>query len=211
MKICYIIGAGETPRLYIKKNNSFIIAADGGFAKLKDEKPDATVGDFDSLGYTPNTENTKVLPVEKDITDMAYAVRLGEEKGFNTFVLYGGTGGRLDHTFANIALITDLAERGKRAYLIGDGFITTAITDAKIGFSAGKKGIISVFSADERAEGVSLKGLKYGLEDYTLTFANPLGVSNAFTGDKAEISVKKGTLIIMWQEENLQDFIDNLS
>ena len=140
---------------------------------------------------------------------MKYAVDLGVEKGFDTFLLYGGTGGRPDHTFANYALLCELAERGKAGYLIGDGFIATAIKDGETE-KMGKIGnTLSVFSAGDRAEGVTLSGLKYLLSNHTLTFNTPLGVSNSFTENTAKISVKKGTLLIIW-EENVKDFIDNL-
>ena len=210
MKICYIIGAAKAPELYIKKDNAFIIAADGGLANLDGCFPDIAVGDFDSLGFIPDNCSTEVLPVEKDVTDMAYAAYLAEDKGFNTIVMYGGTGGRPDHTLANISLVTELSKRGINAYLIGEGYVTTAVTDSAITFGKDKKGTVSVFAAGEKAEGVSLKGLKYPLDNYNLQFDNHIGVSNAFTFEQAVISVANGTLLVMWEEKNLKDFIDNL-
>lgn len=210
MSICYIVGAGELPLLYISGKNSLVIAADGGLEGLKGIQPDIIVGDFDSLGYVPDSSKTVVLPVEKDVTDMKYAVDLGTEKGYTTFVLYGGTGGRPDHTFANYALLCELAEKGKRGYLIGDGFITTAVANSLFKLPLKNEGTVSVFAAGDRAEGVTIKGLKYPLSDHNLAFSTPLGVSNSFIGEPAEVSVKTGAVIIMWEENNLQEFIDNL-
>ncbi len=207
MKICYIIGAGELPLLYIKKGG-LVIAADGGIDRMGNITPDLVVGDFDSASFEP-PKDAVILPVEKDVTDMKYAVDLGVEKGFDTFLLYGGTGGRPDHTFANYALLCELAERGKAGYLIGDGFIATAIKDGETEIMGKIGNTLSVFSAGDRAEGVTLSGLKYLLSNHTLTFNTPLGVSNSFTENTAKISVKKGTLLIIW-EENVKDFIDNL-
>lgn len=207
MKICYIIGAGELPLLYIKKGG-LVIAADGGIDRMGNITPDLVVGDFDSASFEP-PKDAVILPVEKDVTDMKYAVALGVEKGFDTFLLYGGTGGRPDHTFANYALLCELAERGKAGYLIGDGFIATAIKDGETEIMGKIGNTLSVFSAGDRAEGVTLSGLKYLLSNHTLTFNTPLGVSNSFTENTAKISVKKGTLLIIW-EENVKDFIDNL-
>lgn len=207
MKICYIIGAGELPLLYIKKGG-LVIAADGGIDRMGNITPDLVVGDFDSASFEP-PKDAVILPVEKDVTDMKYAVDLGVEKGFDTFLLYGGTGGRPDHTFANYALLCELAERGKAGYLIGDGFIATAIKDGETEIMGKIGNTLSVFSAGDRAEGVTLSGLKYLLSNHTFTFNTPLGVSNSFTENTAKISVKKGTLLIIW-EENVKDFIDNL-
>ena len=211
MKICYVIGAGQLPLLYIKKENAIIIAADGGLKHLNGIKPDVVVGDFDSLGYIPEQENTVILPIEKDVTDMQYAISLGEEKGFDTFVIYGGTGGRPDHTMANYALLCNLSKKGKRGYLIGDGYITTAITDAAFCLPFKETGTVSVFSATEKALGVTEKGLKYSLKNHTLTFTDPLGVSNSFVGEDASVSVSNGTLFVMWEESDLKNFIDNLA
>ncbi len=210
MSICYIIGAGDLPLLYISDKNSLVIAADGGLERLKNTEPDIIVGDFDSLGYIPVSSKTVVLPVEKDITDMKCSVDIGIQKGCDTFVLYGGTGGRPDHTFANITLLCELSEMGKIGYLVGDGFVTTAITNSCYKLPLKNKGTVSVFAAGDRAKGVTIKGLKYTLSDYTLTFSAPLGVSNSFLGKPSEISVKDGTLIIMWEENNLKEFIDKL-
>ena len=58
------------------------------------------------------------------------------------------------------------------------------------------KGDISVFSFDERAEGVFEKGLLYTLDDAVLENSVPTGVSNSFTGQESVVSVRKGTLII---------------
>ena len=210
MKICYIIGAGDLPLLYIKKENSFIIAADGGLCKLGAINPDITVGDFDSLGFVPENDNTVVLPEEKDVTDMKCAVDTGIMNGCNIFVLYGGTGGRPDHTFANYTLLCELAEKHKTGYLIGDKFVATAIKDGVYTLPFKQSGTVSIFAAGDKAEGVSIKGLKYLLNNHTLTYSNPLGVSNSFIGDNAEVSVKNGTLLIMWEENNVKEFIDNL-
>lgn len=209
-KICCIVGAGETERLYINRESFFIIAADGGLERLGDISPDIIVGDFDSLGFVPNSQNTVILPVEKDVTDTAYAASMGEEKGFDTFVIYGGTGGRPDHTLANLSLLADLSKRGKRAFLIGEEFIITAITNGETCLPKHTDETVSVFSFSEKSFGVNIKGLKYCLKDYTLESVKALGVSNSFIGKSASVSVEKGTLIVMWQEKDLKNFLDSL-
>ncbi len=208
-KICCIIGAGDTEEIIIP-NGAFVIAADGGLGKLEGVTPHLVVGDFDSLGFLPEGENILCLPVEKDITDTACAIEQGEARGAATFLIYGGTGGRPDHTLANIALLIALSKKGKQGYLIGEGYVTTAVTDRAFGLPFKEAGTVSVFSGCDKALGVSETGLKYSLENYTLTADNPLGVSNSFTGQPAEISVAKGTLIIMWEEDDLQKFVDNI-
>lgn len=211
MKICYIIGAGELPLLYIsEKTENLIIAADGGMNALSNITPDIIVGDFDSLGFVPTGTNVIRLPVEKDITDMHKAVDIGFENGCSTFVIYGGTGGRPDHTFANYAMLSYISQKGGRGYLIGERFVITAITSGKILLPQKEKGTVSVLAFCDEAKGVDIRGLKYTLSNYNLTAEYPLGVSNSFIGESAEVLVNKGTLLIFWEENNLPKFLDNI-
>jgi thiamine pyrophosphokinase len=50
----------------------------------------------------------------------------------------------------------------------------------------------------EKSTGVSELGLKYQLQNAELTSTWPLGVSNSFTGKKAEIEVKSGILLVIY-------------
>ena len=200
MSLCYIISAGDCTEIKIdKKENDIIIAADAGL-KYCDRFGiihDVIIGDFDSLGFVPENREVIKLPVEKDDTDTSFAVKYAMEKGFRQFVIFGGTGGkRADHTFANIALLTYISKKGCTGFLDAGDYTITAITDSAISFSADMKGDISVFSFDEKAEGVCEKGLLYTLDNAVLENSVPLGVSNSFTGQESVVSVSKGTLII---------------
>ena len=103
--VCYIVGAGDNSGTnFTKKENDFVIAADGGFEKIHQLgiEPDLVIGDFDSLGYVPVGDNVEKHKVMKNETDMMICVKTALHKGFNNIVIFGGTGGRIDHTFANI-------------------------------------------------------------------------------------------------------------
>ena len=199
--ICYIVGAGENHGLgFVPCPEDYVIAADGGFAYLQREgiRTDMIIGDFDSLTRPPEHGNVVALPSEKDDTDTIAAVREGIVRGYGEFHIYCGTGGRFEHTFANIQTLAYLSRNGMRGWLIGGNEIMTAITDGALFLDGWKKGYISVFALSDRAEGVSLRGLKYELEDSVVSNSFPLGVSNEFLGRNSEISVKKGTLLIIY-------------
>ena len=200
-KVCHCFGAGEFFGLCGPvKDNDIVIAADGGLETLKKcgITPDFVIGDFDSLGSVPEGGNVQLLPCEKDTTDMFEAASLGVKQGCGTIHLYGGTGGRLDHTLANIQLLKYFSEKGVSIFLHGDGFSVTAVTDSGISLSGKIGGYVSVFALSDKCEGVTLRNLKYELENHTLTNSFPLGVSNEFTEKEAEISVKKGTLAVYY-------------
>lgn len=198
---CYIVGAGEfNAQAFHPGAEDFVIAADGGYKALKENNftPHMSVGDFDSLGRKPEGENVVSLPVEKDDTDMMAAIRLGVERGYQTFHLYGGTGGRIDHTLANFQSLVWLSQQGCRGTLVGKGWRALTITDGTRSFDATHTGTISVFCVGDAAEGVWLRGLKYPLEDAALTCDFPLGVSNEFTGVESSVTVRKGTLLVIY-------------
>lgn len=195
---CYIICALPQNQVFSPQPGDLVIAADGGYAHMGAIKPDLVVGDFDSLGYVPADEKVVRHPAEKDDTDTMLAARIGIERGYRAFVLLGGVGGRLDHTLANIQTLAFLRENGARAALIGDGETITMLQDESLRFRAGLSGIISVFSYGAVAYGVYERGLAYALTDATLTDTNPLGVSNAFTGEPAEVSVREGRLVVLF-------------
>lgn len=180
-----------------------VIAADGGLRHTEalGIVPDVILGDFDSLGYTP--EGANVFPVEKDDTDAMLAVRRGLELGFREFVLYGSLDGpRLDHTVANFQTLQFLCDHGAFGYLVGKDTMVTVVKDGEIRFPAGTEGNISVFCMGPDAKGVTEEGLYYALENGTLTPGFPLGASNHFTGKEAKISVKNGSLLVLWDRGN---------
>ena len=201
--ICYIVGACQPGELYLTPNRpKFVIAADQGLQYLKAAgiAPDLIVGDFDSLGEVPRGTNVIRHPVEKDDTDMMLAIKTGLARGFRTFVLYGGLGGRLDHTYANFQALTYLARHGAVGYLVGPDAVAAAVTEGVLTFPASLEGWVGVFCPDGEARGVNIEGLYYSLREGTLTSGFPLGASNHFTGEAASVSVEEGTLLVMWQE-----------
>ena len=183
--------------------DDFIIAADGGLAHTQKLglEPNEILGDFDSLGYTP--ADSRVFPQEKDDTDAMLAARRGLELGYREFLFYGSLDGpRLDHTIANLQMLQFLADRGAVGYLVGASYMATVVKDGSIAFPAEAAGILSLFCLGPDAAGVTLEGLQYPLRDAALTSGFPLGVSNHFTGKNSRITVKKGSLLALWDREN---------
>ena len=104
---------------------------------------------------------------------------------------------------ANLQHLVWLARRGMTGWMTdGRVWVTAIFSDdcAKSGrltLSARDRGMVSVFCMGDTAWGVTLKGLKYTLDDAELTGSFPLGVSNEFIGEPADIEVKKGCLLVM--------------
>ena len=205
-KICYIFGAGEQTLCNIELSpEDLVIAADGGFDYLLSIglRADYVIGDFDSvLSYALPSDSIR-YPKEKDDTDMMLAVKLGLEKGYHEFIIYGGLGGRLDHTLANIQVLTYLSRNGALGTLYSNDYALRVVTDGTISFGKDAPentlgNTISIFSLSDVSVNVTLVGFKYEIEDENLTNAFPLGISNEFTGKKAYVNVKKGTVAVLW-------------
>ena len=203
METCFIFGAGkDTGLVRPPAPGDYVIAADGGYLACRRAGivPDLLLGDFDSLPEKPDFEKILQVPVEKDDTDTFLAAKYALERGCRTFHIYGGTGGRLDHTLANLQLLVWLSQRGSRGYLYDETFTYTAITDGGITIPRGPEwGLLSVFCMGPDAEGVFERGVQYPLTDAVLTAEFPLGVSNHIIEAEAQISVRKGSLLIGWE------------
>ncbi len=201
---CIIFCAGGFDRLVAPiADGDYVIAADGGLRHLQalGITPHAILGDFDSLGYTP--QGAEVFPVEKDDTDAMLAVRRGLSMGCREFLLYGCLdGSRLDHTLANYQTLQFLADHGAAGYLAGLDYIATVIRRETVLFPAEAEGIFSLFCMGTDASGITLEGLKYPMQDGTMTSGFPLGVSNHFTGKSAAVTVKNGSLLALWDRKN---------
>lgn len=200
---CVIFCAAEFDRLAKPlEKEDFVIAADGGLAHTNKLNivPNEIIGDFDSLGYVP--EGAQVFPVEKDDTDSMLALRKGLELGYRRFVLYGGLDGpRLDHTLANLQALCFLCGHGAQGYLVGLTTVATAVKEQTLSFPETAEGILSVFclGADCR---VSLRGVRYEMDNGTLTSQFPLGVSNHFVGKAAHITAHEGCALVLYDRKN---------
>lgn len=205
MNLCYIFGALPINETKIDiDENDIIIAADAGLNTVNalNLTPDYVVGDFDSLGTKPSGKNVFVYPKEKDDTDTLIAIKLGFEKGYKNFKIYGCIGGRTDHTIANIQLACYITENGGNALFYDDNNILTVIKNTSVAFTESATGTISVFALSNEAKGVTISNLKYEIENVTLTPDFPLGVSNEFVGKHSEIKVTDGKLCVIFNKNN---------
>lgn len=204
MKRCFIYAAGtfygmrERPRA-----GDLQIAADAGLWLCREAgiRPDLVIGDFDSLDASLAPADSIRLPVEKDDTDSMFAVREGLRRGCTEFYLYGATGGaRLDHTLANLQALAFLRRRGARGWLYDRNFVYTVIENETLTLRREVEwGIVSLFSLSGTARGVTLRGLQYPLTDAEIRCDFPIGVSNHFAADTAEITVREGLLLVGWE------------
>ena len=141
---------------------------------------------------------TRVIDPIKNDPDMLACVRIGMEQGYRSFHLIGGTGKRIDHSIANLQVLGFLAQQGMHGYLYGEHQLVHAIRNERVCFPKEMKGYFSALSLTDECHGVTERGFKYIVTDVTLSNTMPTGLSNEFVGTEAEISVKDGTLLLIY-------------
>ena len=208
---CILVCAGEFVPIEIPvEEGDFVIAVDGGFryCQMLGILPDLILGDMDSASEEERAliaeieqdapERVHRLKPEKDDTDTLSAVREGLERGYRKFYFYGALGGRLDHSIANIQTLLFLKKRGAVGYILTERQLITVIRNEEITFHKGVEGRLSLFSLGEKAEQVTIRGMKYPLENATVTNDFPIGISNEFIkSEEAFVRVEQGELLIM--------------
>lgn len=207
---CIIVAAGDlTMGELAVADEDYIIAVDGGlsYCGILAVEPDVIIGDFDSVSEQEKLaieslkqqipERIRELPVEKDDTDMMAALKHGLELGYKDFRIYAGTGGRLEHTFANIQALLYLKNHAATGYLVDGTGMIFVIQNEAVHLNKNLEGYLSLFSLGKEAKGVTIQGMKYPLNNYTMTNDYPIGISNEFIGEEAVISVEDGELVCM--------------
>ena len=138
------------------------ICTDGGYdiALSQNISPDILLGDFDSIKCElPENIEIKSFQPEKDYTDLDLAMRTAVESGFSELEIFGGIGGRLDHTVANLQLIYHYNDFFEKLIML-DGMNKCFILDSKklsnFVIPREKNSYLSVFSLSEESVGCLL-------------------------------------------------------
>lgn len=197
---CVIISGGEYSPFPALRSDDFVIACDRGYSYALREglRPALVVGDFDSC-TDPVPGDIPVLRFkkEKDDTDTMLAVRCALERGFGELLLLCALGGRLDHCLANLQSAAFAAERGLKVSVLSADTRIFFLRSGSMELERIEDFSLSVLAHSQCCTGVTLRGVKYPLTGATLTSSFPLGVSNAWSGDRATVSVESGTLMIV--------------
>lgn len=208
------------------------ICCDGGLDRAIElgVKPDILLGDFDSARHFSVSDEMSdheeasgrpdesgsddgseehgdqaeliVLPAEKDVTDTEAAVDLAYERGARVITIVGGLGGRLDHTMANIGLLAKYLGKADIFIIDGDNFVRMLSPGNHMIVGAGYK-YLGLVPFGGQVTGLSLKNVKYPLENCDIDGTTSLTVSNEITEDPATISFDSGRLLVIQSDDAL--------
>ena len=191
-----------------------IIAADSGYnnASRLGVRPGLLLGDLDSIDRKKLAPDElehiekRIVPAIKDDTDTQLAVDTALSRGADEIYIIGGLGGRLDHTLSSVFLLEYIADRGAGAVMTdGQSRVRVMKTagepvslmipktfDGENGFK-----YLSVVPLTDECEGVRISGVFYPLDGVTLKRSYSYAVSNEITSDHAEITLARGTMLVI--------------
>lgn len=202
---CVIIGAApNTSTEFIAsriRKDDYIICADGGADRLVGSGivPDLIIGDLDSsksYSFFKETHIT-VLPTQKDDTDTMYCTKKALENGFKRFLYLGATGGRIDHTLANLSVLMYLKAHGAHG-MISDEFADISLLCSGENVLSGVKGkTISImpFACGEVC--LTYEGMFYPMSNERVTADYPFTISNVAVAESVKIILHSGTALLI--------------
>lgn len=186
-------------------SSDVVICADGGLehAARCGITPDYMIGDFDSVSKT-TLENFRtsgvasiIYPPEKDYTDTEICMNKAIELGADEICIAAGIGSRIDHSIGNIGLLHILTSKGIKACIISDDCTIHMCRNSNFLLKGAPGDTVSIIPYGGNAEGITLKGLKYPLDNAVIPLGKPTGVSNVMVDMECSISIKNGEIIII--------------
>lgn len=204
MRCLLIAGSPQCSSEFIKtqyKSGDYVVCADKGYEFCKKAKitPNLIVGDFDSnkekLSHT--AEIIRLNPV-KDDTDTLSAIKEAVKRGCDEFLILGALGGRLDHTYANLSLLLFLEKNNYKAEIKTEDETVRILINTSAVLENVKGKTFSVFPFGCESVEISYNGkVAYPAQNYEMTSDFPVGISNVFLEENAEIKVNRGNAVLI--------------
>ena len=180
-----------------------VLAADGGANHLAriGVRPDAVVGDLDSIRPGVRSwvgEERMVLRTDQDFTDLHKTLEFAfDERRARQVIVLAATGGRLDHDLENLALLVRWASRGSLELRDERHRVVPVVDKTELATTTGQG--ISLMPVG-RCESVFTRGLRWELHGEPLDLTGRTSVSNLSEGDRTEIRVEGGALLVFLSE-----------
>lgn len=198
-----ILAAGDFPSSPLARGAletaRHVVCCDGAAARYVRRMrrvPDAIVGDLDSLPPSLMRRcRSRIARVdEQDDNDLAKAFRHCIARGWGDVVVLGATGGREDHSIANVSWLAEFASEAPDVAMVTDHGVFTAVT-APGGAIPTLPGMQLSFFAPGPVVRLSATGVKFPVEDLETRRWFTASLNEA-TGDVVELALPAGTAIV---------------
>jgi len=195
-----VLANGDFPShplpLFLLEQANTIICCDGAAKKLLDsgKEPHYITGDMDSLSpqLYERFKQSIIHSSCQETNDLTKAVRLCIQKGYKHIQILGATGGREDHTIANISLLADYAQSLQVEMITDQGIFIPILKNATISTLSGMQ--ISIFSLDPDIM-LQADGLRYPVSNVRFD-SWWKGSLNEATGARCSFRFKTGRLLV---------------
>ena len=191
--------------------DTVLVGADGGTNHFLacGHTPHHIIGDMDSI--TPETRvklkargvTFHEYPAEKDETDLELAlVWVANFFPEAEIVILGAMGGRPDQALANLLLLALPELEGRDVVLAEGHWRVRVIRGWETHTFTGSVGdMLSLIPLGGDVQGVTTSGLRYPLNDETLSFGPARGVSNEIVAEEATVYVESGVLWVFLKSD----------
>lgn len=194
MRAAIILNSPEIPK---NIPETAIICADGGANALPPQcTPFALVGDFDSLNTPLAATHIITCPRDKNYTDGERAVAFAAEQGFSEIVIYGASGGRTDHIYANLSLLAFADDLGIKAHIHTPRERIFYAPQGSFSLDIAIGTTISVLPFGEKVTLDHSEGLQYPYRSLTLKRQQSIGMSNVATATTVQFDVTDGAALV---------------
>jgi thiamine pyrophosphokinase len=150
------------------------------------------IGDMDSLSESPT--NTEVIFVDdQNTTDFEKALQYLCDVGFEKVLVLGSTGGQHDHFLGNLNAAFKFREQLSIKFFDQSQYFFLSHVKQKIVTKPGK--VISLIPFPQ-AQGITLSGLQYLLNNESLSLVERIGTRNIAVSDTPSIHFESGALWI---------------
>lgn len=173
-----------------------IFASDGAYEYVKQTgiRVDVVSGDWDSAKTIDFPDNIEIIfTPDQNFTDFEKALQIIYKQGFKNVDVWGCSGKEQDHFLGNLS--TGLKYSEKLSLRFYDEYHCYFFAEPSTTLKGCKGKRISLYPFPEARE-ISTKGLKYGLDNETLSISNRIGIRNQAIEDQVKISYKSGSLIL---------------
>jgi thiamine pyrophosphokinase len=181
-------------------NWKVLIVTDGAVSHARKWglKPDILIGDFDSVSEADRADHQEMQWLHRpseEIGDLEKSLMYCVDQGFNSIMVMGFTGRRIDHTLGNISVMIRYYNKLNMTCHTPFGELFIVQDSSQWRTWQGQPVSLIPFG---KADGVKTHGLKFPLKGETLALGMREGTSNEALGESVAVSIISGTLLVFF-------------
>jgi thiamine pyrophosphokinase len=207
-RVVGVLAGGDLPHGVLQawaRSADLVLAADSGALRLLEAgvKPRIVIGDLDGIGAHPLPSDVEVIRiVDPETTDCDKLLAHAESRGCTAITLLGCEGDRLDHVLSNLSSAARCNLAVRLVLRTGIGWIVRPGHEVSAGTEPDR--VVSLLPLG-RCEGVTLRGVRWPLEDATLDPLRRISISNEATSNEIFARASSGAMLLFVERPSEDD------